>query len=50
MNEAAFKSKLNNFPKISHKDPKKLYDLLDNLPELDSVKENPQYATFFVIL
>ena len=45
MNEAAFKSKLNNFPKIQHKDPKNLYDLLDNLPEIESVKENPQYAT-----
>ena len=45
MNQAAFKSKLNNFPKIQHKDPKNLYDLLDSLPEIESVKENPQYAT-----
>ena len=45
MIEAALKCKLNNFPKISHKDPKKLYDLLDILTEIESVKENPQYAT-----
>ncbi|XP_065944078.1 uncharacterized protein [Magallana gigas] len=45
MIESALKDKLNRFPKISIKDPKMLYDLLDILTEIESAKENEQYAT-----
>ncbi|XP_056020363.1 uncharacterized protein LOC125680242 [Ostrea edulis] len=44
MIETALKQKLYSFPKISSKEPKKLYDLLDILTEIESVKENPTYA------
>ncbi|XP_056016958.1 uncharacterized protein LOC130053620 [Ostrea edulis] len=44
MIETALKQKLDSFPKISSKEPKKLYDLLDILTEIESVKENPTYA------
>jgi hypothetical protein len=44
MIENALKHKLDSFPKISSKDPKRLYDLLDILTEIESVKENPRYA------
>ena len=33
------------FSKDTAQGPEKLYDLLDNLPEVESVKENLQYAT-----
>lgn len=45
MTESTLKNKLNRFPKISMKDPKMLYDLLDILTEIKSAKENEQYAT-----
>lgn len=45
MNEYALKNKLNRFPKISMKNPKMLYDLLDILTEIESAKENEQNAT-----
>lgn len=43
MNEYTLRNKLNRLPKISMKNPKMLYDLLDFLKE--SAKENEQYAT-----
>lgn len=45
MIESALKNKLNKFPKITMKDPKMLYDLLDILTEIESAKENDQYVT-----
>ena len=44
MIENALKRKLDSFPKISPRDPKRLYDLLDILTEIESIKENPRYA------
>nr|XP_022331795.1 uncharacterized protein LOC111129629 [Crassostrea virginica] len=44
MVEAALKQKLDSFPKVSPKEPKKLYDLLDILTEIESAKENPRYS------
>ena len=44
MVEYALKKKLHNFPKLN-KDMTKLYDLLDILCEVESIKANPQYAT-----
>ena len=44
MVEAALKQKLDSFPKVSSKEPKKLYDLLDILPKIESAKENPRYS------
>ena len=41
--EAALKQKLDSLPKVSSKEPKKLYDLLDILTEIESAKENPRY-------
>ena len=43
MVEAALKQKLDSLPKVSSKEPKKLYDLLDILTEIESAKENPRY-------
>jgi hypothetical protein len=44
MVETALKHKLDRFSNISYKEPKRLYDLLDILTEIESVKENPRYA------
>ena len=44
MIETSLKRKLTNFGKITHKDKRRLYDLSDILAEIQSVKENPQYA------
>lgn len=43
MVEAALKNKLANFPKLSIKDTKKLYDLSDILAEIESAKETKAY-------
>ena len=43
MVESALKGKLANFPKISNKDPKKLYELADILSEFEAAKENANY-------
>lgn len=40
--EASVKKKLEMFPKVTFRDPKKLYDLHD-LCEVQSLKENPLY-------
>ena len=45
MVEASLKKKLNDFPKLNNKDSIKLYDLLDILCEVESVKSNPDYGT-----
>jgi len=43
MIEAAVKAKLANFPKLTNKDCKKLYELYDILSEIEAIKENPKY-------
>ena len=37
--------KLNEFPKLGPKDSVKLYELSDTLSEIESLKEDPKYAT-----
>ena len=44
MVEASLKTKIANFPKITVKDSKKLYDLYDILMEIEAVKQNPKYT------
>ncbi|XP_048734152.2 uncharacterized protein LOC125650167 [Ostrea edulis] len=44
MVEASLKTKIGNFPKITVKDSKKLYDLYDILMEIEAVKQNPKYT------
>ncbi|XP_069104772.1 uncharacterized protein [Argopecten irradians] len=43
MVESALKTKLNNFPKITNKEFKRLYELADILSEIESAMENPTY-------
>lgn len=43
MGESALINKLTNFPKLSTKDYKKLYELSDILAEIESAKENKSY-------
>lgn len=38
-------SKLTDFPKLSNKDSKKLFDLVDLLSEVEAIKENPAYSS-----
>nr|XP_027232691.1 uncharacterized protein LOC113824143 [Penaeus vannamei] len=45
--EASIKKKLEKFPKVTFRDPKKLYDLHDLLCEVQSLKENPLYEKLF---
>ncbi|XP_069108188.1 uncharacterized protein [Argopecten irradians] len=45
--EAALRHRVEKFPKLSLKDGKKLYDLLDILTEIQVSKQNPKYATSF---
>ena len=40
MVESALKTKLAQFPKLTNKDSKKLYDLSDILSEIEAIKEN----------
>lgn len=42
MVEASLKTKISNFPKITMKDSKKLYELYDILMEIEAVKQNPK--------
>ena len=44
MVEGALKQKLDSFPNVSSKEPKKLHYLLDILTEIESAKENPRYS------
>ncbi|XP_052074220.1 uncharacterized protein LOC127712067 [Mytilus californianus] len=41
--EASLMAKLNNFPKLTQKDNKKLYELVDILSEIESIKEDVKY-------
>ena len=45
MVEASLKNKLNSFQPITLKEPKRLYDLLDILTEIECTKENVGYST-----
>lgn len=45
MVEAALKTKLANFPRLTSKDSEKLYDLADILAEIESAKENKTYSS-----
>lgn len=45
MVEASLKKKLHQIPKLSTKDYSKLYDLLDVLCEIESLKSDPQYSS-----
>lgn len=45
--ENILRKKVANFPRITVKEPKKLYDLSDVMSEIESVKDNEQYATLF---
>ncbi|XP_021355873.1 uncharacterized protein LOC110451959 [Mizuhopecten yessoensis] len=41
--ESALRKKITSFPKLTNKDNKRLYDLLDLLLEVASLKETPEY-------
>ena len=43
MMEASLKKKLENFPKLSNKDHKRLYELSDILSEIQSIKVKPKF-------
>lgn len=43
--QSSLKAKLLDFPKMSVRDFKKLFDRADLLREIESVKENPQYSS-----
>jgi hypothetical protein len=43
MAEASLKAKLANFPKMSNKDTKRLYELSDILSEIESYKEDKKF-------
>ena len=45
MIHAVLLKKLNEFPKLGPKDSVKLYELSDTLSEIESLKEDPKYAT-----
>ena len=45
MIETALKTKLNNFPRLTNKDSKKLYELSDMVTEMECIKENDKYRT-----
>lgn len=43
--ESTLRKKINNFPKLGTRDTKKLYDLLDLLMEVESLKETPKHSS-----
>ncbi|CAG2239905.1 unnamed protein product [Mytilus edulis] len=47
MVETSIKQKLMYFPKITYKDPKQLYDLLDIVSEIAAIKTYEQYRPLF---
>nr|KAG5688344.1 hypothetical protein BaRGS_027886 [Batillaria attramentaria] len=49
MVEACLKAKVENFPSLTNKDNKKLYDLCDILDEIQSAKENPNLSPLFAV-
>ena len=42
--EESLKKKLRDFPTLTTKDNKKLFDLADIVSEIESIKQDPQYA------
>ena len=44
MVEESLKKKLRDFPTLTPKDNKKLFDLADIVSEIESIKQDPQYA------
>lgn len=47
MVEASLKRKVSSFPRIANKDFSRLYELSDLASEIESLKEDPHYATLF---
>lgn len=47
--EHCLKSKITRFPKLTNNDHEKLYELSDILSEIQSVMEDPKYATLFSV-
>ena len=45
MVESALKQKLANFPKLTNKDNRKLYELSDILSEIEATKQDKKYQT-----
>ena len=45
--EASIKKKLSEFPKLTNKDNKKLYDLCDIVAQIQSLKESSKYQSLF---
>ncbi|XP_062594010.1 uncharacterized protein LOC134255492 [Saccostrea cucullata] len=45
--ESSIKQKLMSFPKIASKEVKKLYELVDIVVEIDSLKKDEQYCSLF---
>ena len=43
--DESLKKKLHNFPTLSNKDSKKLYDLADLLSEIEALKQDPKYSS-----
>ena len=43
-------NRLSNFPRITNKDSKKLFDLFDLLTEMEAIKENPMYSSLLSYL
>ena len=49
MVEGALRKKLNNFHRISNKDNKRLFELVDIVSEIEAIKENPTYQTLLSV-
>lgn len=49
MVEGALRKKLNNFHRISNKDNKRLFELVDIVSEIEAIKENPTYKTLLSV-
>ena len=45
MVDEALKKKLHNFPRLSNKDNRKLYDLADIVSEIEALKLDPKYCS-----
>lgn len=42
--ESALKTKLRDYPRITNRDSKRLYELVDILAEIEAIKEDPNYS------
>ena len=49
MVESSIKQKLSSFDKVTNKDPKRLYELVDIVTEIDSLKRDDQYSSLFAL-